>query len=157
MHDIGVYTINCCLENGPGRDNLEVAVDRMMNRLNRTLEYHDTNGILVFDVGHEQLVKKVARRMHVFNPVPSMFGDWGDGSYTKNIPALRLLGDPFFKSSEEDYFLQAVDCVAFALLKQEEPPTSHVVKYGIQASFALLPEIWWTSASGKDPQGVVRT
>lgn len=156
LAELGVYTINCSIPNAPGQDRYELAVDRVLNRLNRTLQYFDTYGILVFDEGKERLVRKITRRMHVHNPIPSALGAWETGEYTKNLTIDRIVGDPFFKSSAEDYFLQAVDCIAFGLLKQDEPPTPHVTTYGLNTAFAQLNDLYWRPARPRDPQGVVR-
>ena len=50
--------------------------------------------------------------MHVFNPIPSQFGEWSPGQKAKNITVDRIIEDPIFKASHHSYFVQLVDCVA---------------------------------------------
>lgn len=117
----------------------------------------DCRAVLVADEGHEREITKAVRRMQVFNPVPSRFGAWPSGSYTKNIPAERLLEDPIFKSSAQSYFLQLVDCVAFALLKREVPPTPAMSRYGYDKIFdQTIARVCFQDAAKSDPLGIVR-
>lgn len=156
LSSLGVYTINCAIENEPGLDSCELAVERLLNRLNRTFQHYNTYGILIFDEGKDKLIRNISRRMHVHNYIPSMFGEWENGSHTRNITLDFIVGDPFFKCSGDDYFLQAVDFIAYSLLKQEVPPTPLINKYGLNNSFNLLQDIWYKKARLRDPQGVVR-
>lgn len=153
--DLGVYSINICIPNKPGVNNYDEAVDRMLNRIQRTLKEKDRNGILVFDEGKENLVKKMTRKKRVFNPVPSQYGGWEDGSFTKNITIDRIIADPFFRSSADDYFIQVVDFIAYTLLKKFEPPTEHVAKYQINELFDLLEPILYKKASKYHELGIV--
>ena len=43
----------------------------------------------------------------------------------------RILEDPFFKQSDQSYFIQLSDFCAYALLRQEHPIESKT-KYGIK-------------------------
>jgi len=95
--------------------------------------------------------------MSVYNPIPSMIGDWGGGTKTKNIPIQRVIEDPVFKKSHQSYFIQLADAVAYALLKREVTPTRHVKKYGIDKMFERnLAGVCYLSASRFDPLGIVR-
>jgi len=95
---------------------------------------------------------RLARRMRVFNPIPSQFGG------TLQRPLKWIVEDPLFKESTSSYFLQLVDHCAFALLKNDSQLKSKAVaKYGLNRAFAeILPPILNRKASAHDPFGVVR-
>jgi hypothetical protein len=113
--------------------------------------------VLIADEGREHEIRTTLRRMHVFNPIPSQFGSWGAAGSTKNIPTRHVIEDPIFRRSADSYFLQVVDCVAFALLKKEVPPTPRIRKYGVDKMFEpTLGGICFKKASLGDPLGIVR-
>jgi hypothetical protein len=52
---------------------------------------------------------------------------------------------------------QLADCVSFALLKRESPPTPNIQKYGIHEFFdQCLSGVCFKAASPRDPNGIVR-
>jgi hypothetical protein len=109
--------------------------------------------------GHyrEGQIKKAMRRMHVYNPIPSQFGEWPDGERARNITTDRIIEDPIFRVSGHSYFVQLADCVAYALLKREVPPTERVTKYGIDKMFeSILGHKCFRKACRKNPLGIVR-
>lgn len=121
------------------------------------LEAFSPRAIVVSDEGHDADMTKAARRMHVFNPIPSRYGQWASGQQTKNIATERIIEDPVFRDSSKSYFLQMVDCAAFALLKREVPPTKNIEKYGIHKMFdATVASRCFKLASPRDPLGIVR-
>ena len=109
------------------------------------------------DKGRELEITRAVRKMAIFNPIPSAVGTWDDGEAVRNIPVERLIEDPVFKDSHQSYFIQLADCVAFALLKREVPPTHHVRKYGIDRLFDKnVTGVCFKQASRDDPFGIVR-
>mgnify|MGYP000417189624 CR=1 FL=1 len=134
----------------------EVAFERLLNRINRTMESWGSHAILICDSGKETNYTRLARKMQVFNPIPSKFGTWLDtGTGTKNIPIKRIIEDPFFKRSEQSYFIQLADFCAYALLRQERPIPSKT-KYGLDKAFDLLDPILVREATVYDPRGIIR-
>jgi len=135
------------------------AFSRIQERLQRRCVEHDLQMLMVIDEGKEAELRRIARRTRTWNPVGSQFGAWEDGSSYKNIPNDRLIEDPIFKPSHQSYFLQAVDFVAFALLKSEVPPTERVRRYGLDDTYRRLQAVCAKEASRKDPKGlgIVRT
>ena len=132
------------------------AFERMLNRINRTLIAWDSHAILISDVGKEPAYTRLVRRMYVYNPIPSRYGQWQEtGSSWKNIPLERIVEDPFFKDSSQSYFVQLVDFCAYALLRREKPVPSKT-KYGLDSSFNTLGPILVTEATRRDPEGVLR-
>lgn len=125
-----------------------------MNRINRTAEAHDQQVILICDQGQEIEFTRRLRRMRVHNHVPSKFDKWEDtGTETKNIPTSRILEDPFFKNSEDSYFIQAVDFCAYALLRMERPLESRTI-LGYHTMYEELRPMVVTAASPNDPKGL---
>jgi Protein of unknown function (DUF3800) len=121
----------------------------------RLLEFAP-RGIILADESRQTEITKVVRKMTVFNPIPSQFGGWG-GAKSKNIPLERIIEDPIFKKSQQSFFIQLADCVAFALLKREAPRTALVTKYGIHDFFEqCLAGVCFKYASPKDALGIVR-
>jgi hypothetical protein len=125
--------------------------------LNKRLNNYRSRAFIIADEGREYEIERAIRKMRVFNPIPSRYGEWGTGSRTKNITTDRIIEDPMFKKSERSYFIQVADCIAFALLKREVQPTPHVKKYGLHKMFdETLTGICFKKASPADPLGIVR-
>ena len=134
----------------------ERAFERMLNRINRTLEAWGSYAVLVCDEGKEVAYTRLVRRMYVYNPIPSQYGMWQDTEATwKNIPLERVVEDPFFKDSAQSYFVQLVDFSAYALLRRERPIPSKT-KYGLDTAFDSLAPILVREATRKDPDGIIR-
>jgi len=158
MHWLKIINI-CCQKTKvlkPGEDALSWCFDRLLNRVQRFLQAAEAQSILICDAGKEKKSRRITRRLMRFNPVPSAFGQWRTGERAKNIPITTIIEDPFFRDSSYSYFIQAVDFVAFALLKKEERPTPHVKKYGLHKMFDILEPILCKEAHRADPQGIVR-
>jgi hypothetical protein len=116
----------------------------------------DSRAILICDTGKELAYIRLVRRLHIYNPIPSKHGVWEDtGTATKNIPIERIIEDPFFKRSEQSYFIQLADFCAYALLRKERPVPSKT-EYGLDRAFELLKPILVLEASPRDPEGVIR-
>jgi hypothetical protein len=149
----GAHLFNCVANN----DEEDLAYERMLIRLNRTLQPDVWNsyGLLLWDEGKDAEHRKLTRRMRVQNPIPSKYGEWPQGTVTKNIPLERIIEDPVFKKSEHSYFIQLVDFCAYALLRAENPIASKS-KYGIDKGFGRLQSVCFQDANKKDPSGVVR-
>lgn len=112
---------------------------------------------IIADEGREREITTAIRKMHVFNPIPSRYGEWASGARTQNIPTTRIIEDPVFKQSYRSYFLQLADFVAFALLKREVPPTPLIERYRIHEMFeGVLSGVCFRNASPRDPLGIVR-
>jgi len=134
----------------------ERAFERLLNRVNRTMQAWDSHAILICDEGKESEYTRLRRRMGTYNPIPSKLGRWIDtGTKTKNIPIDRIIEDPFFKSSAQSYFIQLADFCAYSLLRREHPIPSKT-KYGLDRSFELLSTILVKEASRYDPEGIIR-
>jgi hypothetical protein len=135
------------------------AFERLLNRINRTMESWDSRAILICDEGKEIAYTRMVRRMGVYNPIASQFGVWrGAGALAKNIPIDRIIEDPFFKESGQSYFIQLVDFAAYALLRRERPvpATSKMSKYRLNEAFGNLSDALVREATRRDPEGIIR-
>lgn len=129
----------------------EQAFEWLMNRIQRTMQAWDSHCIIVSDEGKEAAYTRIARRMHVFNPVPSSIY----AGSSRNIVIDRIVEDPFFKKSERSYFIQLVDFCAYALLRREvQIPSKN--KYGLHTVFPELDSVLVKEAYKKDPFGIIR-
>ncbi|HEY6213122.1 MAG TPA: DUF3800 domain-containing protein, partial [Vicinamibacterales bacterium] len=144
---------------GPKKVHL-IAHEKLANRVQATMArpMRSSHAVMIFDEGKERDVTRLARKITVFNPIPSQFGTWTGGGATKNIVTDRILEDPFFKDSRSSYFLQHADCAAFTLLKQETPtaPGSFIAKWGYEKLFPALHPVCFKGATKYDAWGIVR-
>lgn len=125
-------------------------------QLERRLVPYSAHAMIIADLGHEQEIVRLRRKLSVMNYIPSRFGSWGDAS-SKNIPLTHLVEDALFRDSRHSFFIQLADCVAFALLKRETVPTPQVKKYNLHKAFDLhLTGVCLKQASFGDPLGIVR-
>lgn len=159
---LGVYGINISLSNQDRRHPLREAVTRLFQRIENTLSHTETrhHGLIIYDgqrTQHHTMAQRALRRMQVYNPVPSMTSVGYPPGHFRMMPVRQVLGDPLIRDSSEDVFLQMADMMAYALLRQDNPPNHPVsVKYGIGQAFTRLPDIRFRRAAYNDPQGVVR-
>lgn len=130
------------------------AFDRIINRINRTAEAHSKKVILICDEGQEVVFTRRIRKMRVYNYIPSNRGAWTDtGANTKNIPIGNVIEDPFFKDSEDSYFIQVVDFCAYALLRMERPTPTRTA-LGYDTMYEELRSIVVTAANPADHRGL---
>jgi hypothetical protein len=117
-----------------------ITLERLLNRIQRSVESQGRYAFLVFDQGKEGTITKTYKKALVYNPIPSKYGG------------------PAFRSSKSDYFLQMADFIAHALLKKDEkPPIPRVAYYHIDEAFdQILDKALNLKASEDDPKGVVR-
>ncbi|MGV3633252.1 MAG: DUF3800 domain-containing protein [Pseudorhodoplanes sp.] len=133
------------------------AFDRLVNRLNRTAKAKGKKVLLICDEGQEAEFTRRLRKSRVHNPIPSKFGAWSSGTKAKSIPTDQILEDPFFKDSKDSYFIQAVDFIAYALLRTERPIDSRTV-LGYDTMYKKLEAIVFKEANENDPKklGIIR-
>lgn len=129
--------------------------ERLMNRIHRNVELAGSRAIIFSDEGKNY--DSLLRRLRRHNPIPSAYGTWPGGSFTKSMPLQRLLEDIVYRNSARSYFIQAADFCAFALLRFENP-TEPAKKYGIDQSIHILKPVLVHQAFGRDPKrmGIIR-
>ena len=102
----------------------ESAYEALLGSINRNLQQQDSHAILICDEGKETIYTRLVRRMQTL----------------ENGAIDRILEDPFFKQSDQSYFIQLSDFCAYAMLRQERPIASKT-KYGLDQAFNLLEPI----------------
>ncbi len=134
----------------------ERAFEELLNRINLALRGWGSYGMLICDQGKEKIYTMLARRMPSYNPLPLRFDAKTDMELNyRNTPIERIVEDPFFKDSEQSYFIQLVDFIAYALLRRERPIPSKS-KYDAHLFFDQLTDILVREASRNDPEGIIR-
>ena len=98
--------------------------EALLSEINRSLQQWNSHAILICDEGGEDIYTRLVRRMQTL----------------KNGAIDRILEDPFFKQSDQSYFIQLSDFCAYALLRQERPIASKT-RYGLDQAFNLLKHI----------------
>jgi hypothetical protein len=132
----------------------EAAFDALLDGINRMLCEWGSHAILVCDDGKEETYTRLARRRHIYSPVATSTGR-ESSQQLHNGTEERILEDPFFKPSDQSYFVQLSDFCAYALLRRERPLPSKS-KYGLDRAFSLLSPIFVLEANPNDPEGVIR-
>lgn len=128
--------------------------ERMLNRINRTLEASNAYGILICDEGNEKQIITQVRRLKKKNPIPHTRDLGKSGS--RDVPIDRIIEDPLFKSSHSSYFIQLADFVAYALLRCEHPTPTTLAK--TRQAFDRLDKSLVKIAFARDPKkkGIIR-
>lgn len=149
----GVRLINASF---PAKQD-ERAFERLLNRIQRNMLASDSHAIIISDEGKEHRYTRLRRRMAVHNPIPSQFGQWQSGGYTKNIVIDRVVEDIVFKQSSKSYFIQMADFCAYSLLRWERPLPSKSA-LGLDKAFEPLKKICVAQANRRDPMrlGILR-
>ena len=139
------------------RDQKLQTLERLVNRMNRTMREWHSRAVLFFDEGEERAYLKLIRRMGVYNPIRSQFGRWPEGNEYRNIPIEYVIEDPAFRRSKQSYFIQLADFCGYALLQRERPTTNpRRARYALHEVFETLAPVCVTEAFRGDPFGVVR-
>lgn len=145
--------LNICLKKTDFSDLDEfqtVAWQRLIQRYDNFLKKDaKSKGIIISDDTNEPLVRKLIRKMRIYNPVNSHFLDF------YNAPTDNIIEDVFMKRSENSYMLQVADVVAHLLYRREFPKGS-LRKYGLEKLFEKLEPILLKKASSNDKLGIVR-
>jgi len=137
----------------------KIAWTALLQRFHNTVEKgnfpgqknrHDY-GIVIADQTDEPKLRRLARRIRKYNPVPSKYSG---GGY-RDIHLTTLIEDPVHRNSLHSYFVQLADVNAYFLL-QKLKPCGYIRRKGGRSYFDRLLPVLCTVASTKDPQGIVR-
>ncbi|HUU44411.1 MAG TPA: DUF3800 domain-containing protein [Acidobacteriota bacterium] len=132
------------------KDVLEICWSRLIQRFENDLLARPEHGIIVADAGHEYTVRKIARRMMAFNPIPSQIKP---GS-SIHKPVVKIIEDPFFRDSAHSYFVQLADILTW-LCRLRHDSTKQQRKWGMHRIFTALRPILKLQASRYDHYGFV--
>lgn len=128
----------------------QIAWKRLIQRYDTFLKKNAKDkGIIISDDTDGQKIMKLMRKMRVYNPVSSHFGE------PYNALVDNILEDLLQRNSKHSYFIQAVDVIAHILYRKEFPKGS-LKKYGIENLFDKLEPILLKEASKSDQLGIVR-
>ncbi|MGL4612083.1 MAG: DUF3800 domain-containing protein [Trueperaceae bacterium] len=105
-------------------------------------------GMIFADETNEVKIRRLIRKMRVYNPVPSYFGGH------RSMPITNSVEDPVMRSSDHSYFVQIADLTSHALYRKLYPKGSYR-QYNVDKLFELLNSILLIEASKSDPQGIV--
>ena len=145
--------LNICIDkkNNPEINIKERAWSRLIQRYDNYLKRSANKalGIIISDGIEDREVRQLLRKMRVYNPVPSKFGNYYQ-ALTNNI-----IEDVFSRDSGNSYFIQAVDVIAHLLYRREYPKGS-LKKYQIDTFFDSLDPILLKKATVADELGIVR-
>jgi hypothetical protein len=144
----------------PGYDPFQKAWEALIQRFENTLGYgnfpgpgiKNDLGIIFSDETDDATLRKLYRRMRIYNPVPNMRAAHGGGY--RQLPLARIAEDPNIRSSHHSYFIQAADSAAFSLY-QWYAPSKYVRKKGARQYFRRLEPALCKVASTTHPLGVV--
>lgn len=118
------------VEKGREEDPSAVAWEYMFQRLERFSTKNQTPLFIVHDEGDALRVRKLARKARRAGSAGSRFG-----TGTLRRPATLLLDDPASRSSDQSYFLQFADLVAYAAFRNVYPPP--------QRRTQIVPQVMW--------------
>lgn len=140
-----------------GYDPFERAWQALIQRFENTLNHRnfpgpanpDDRGAIFCDETDGASLRRLYRRMRVFNPVPNRYGP----GY-RQMPLTRIVEDPSIRLSHHSYFVQAADTAAFAAYQWYQP-SAFIRAKGARRYFTRLEPILCKVASGQNPYGVV--
>lgn len=157
-----VSAYHVCLDKAtrpPAKSVFDLAWKSLIQRVYNSVSIHASlpahrgseTFMLLPDAGHEKQLRRLARKIRRFNPVPSRFGG------SQRLPVSSLVEDPVHRDSAHSYFIQLVDVCAYAL-KQRVQASKYIAKKGARHWFQLIAPICETKAASNDPwgMGVVR-
>jgi hypothetical protein len=138
-------------------DPFERAWQALIQRFENTINHNNFNGprnaddrgIIFCDETDEAALRRIIRKMGVYNPIPNQFGI----GY-RLLPLNHVIEDPSLRKSHQSYLIQAADVAAFSLY-QYYNPSSYIRKKGAKNYFLRLDLILCKVASPRNPFGIV--
>lgn len=158
MRFINIINVRVDKQNKPSDYNpFERAWQALIQRFENTLEHRrfpkpantDDKGIIFCDETDGAALRRLYRRMRVFNPVPNKIGP----GY-RQLPLTRIVEDPSIRLSHHSYFIQATDTAAFAAYQWYQL-SSFIRAKGARPYFTRLDPVLCKVASTKNDFGIV--
>jgi hypothetical protein len=109
-------------------------------------------GVIFCDETDSASLRRLYRRMRVFNPVPHTQATYGSGY--RQMPLTHIVEDPSVRSSHHSYFIQAADAAAFAAY-QMYAPSKYIRSKGARNYYRRLSTVMCKLASRPHPLGIV--
>jgi hypothetical protein len=130
-----------------GKYDREKLFEYILNRIYKRLEKDNAYGLLICDEGSENRLVSIKRRMSKKNKIPLKLIP----GQVLDVPIKRIIEDLLFKKSNDSYFIQIADMIAFALMRNKHPLEKTLLQ--VQKAFDNLDKILDKKAFGKDPRG----
>jgi len=109
-------------------------VENMVESLMGRVPLRATRAILIADPSREAEVSRVTKRLSVRDMIQGEFELWRE-DVMGHIPLTQSIEGVYFQKSARSHFIQLVDCIAYALLKKQTPPSRQIKKYGVDKAF----------------------
>lgn len=129
----------------------------LFQRFENTLKYGNfpggykrSFGTIFTDSTAGKQLTQIVRKMSVYNPIPSQFGN-----QVRNVPIHRIIEDPSPRDSRASLGIQSADVCAY-FLHQKLNPNSYIRKKSARNYFDRLSPVLNKHASIKDQLGIVR-
>lgn len=144
---------------GASIDPFQIAWTTLVQRFENTITNQNfpgprlgsESGIIIPDQTDTKKLTELVRRMRRFNPIPNQSSM---GSGYRQMALHTIIEDPWFKSSESSFFIQAADCVCY-MLYQKHAPNRYIKKQTGSGYFHRLNNSLCRVASNQHPQGIV--
>lgn len=141
----------------PTYDVFDNAWSTLIQRIHNTIQNRNfknsvnqtDKGIIVADDTDAAKLRKLQRRMMVFNYVPNT-----GGVGSRPIPTNCIIKDPIHRNSADSYFIQLADVNAY-FLTQKLSPNAYVKRKGAKNYFDKLNPNLCKVASRRNAQGIV--
>lgn len=132
-----------------GNDCLHLAWETLLQRLRRTSQVEDQTLMIFHDNGENDAIRKEVRKARRYLTSGSA---WGTGTLTFALP--HLLDDPVPRDSQQSYFTQVADMVAYAGWRSYMAPSPGVARIVPQDTWLQLGPATHTAVSGLRPRGL---
>lgn len=122
------------------------AFERLITRVDRTMEAEDDHALLVCDNGktYDDLLDQLRER----NVIHGRYG-------SIDRPLTRLVEDIVYRNSKRSALVQAADACVYTLLRKEQP-LPRLEQAGFGSAFAQVAPIVVRAAAPADPDGIIR-
>lgn len=141
-----------------GYDVFDKAWRTLLQRFDNTIGYGNfpgahkgDKGLVVTDNTEGEKLRKLVRRIGVFNPIPNQ-AHAGPGY--RDMPMVRIVEDAYGKDSRDSYMIQAADVCAYFLL-QKYAPCSFIKRQGASHYLNRLDPVLNKKASQTNGFGIV--
>lgn len=132
-------------------EHVENLVESLMGHAPRRA----TRAILIADPSREADVARVTRRLSVRDMIQGELELWRD-DVMGHVPLTQSVEGVYFQRAARSHFIQLVDCIAYALLKRQTPPSRQIKKYGIDKAFdKCIKKACVTPGLRTNPDGVI--
>lgn len=137
------------ISNEKHQDIQETTWRYMIDRYNIFLKKNNSFGFVISDDTNEPKLRKLIRKMRIYNPVNSHYTQ-----STYNAKVNQIIEDPFCRNSEHSFFIQIADLISHSLYRKLYSKGSYK-KYNVDKIFDSLDSLLLKEANRKNEQGIV--